>query len=292
MDRLENLKNIIMYLMADEHVSHQIPSSLEERQRMMRALMNVWSSESIQACLEGRVATNEDGVNVWSSESIQACLEGRVATNEDGVNVWKPCPIAEDFLTMQDAELQMQREDKGVVEVNDEGLTIWQGDITRLKVDAIVNAANAQALGCWAPLHNCIDNCIHSAAGIQLRKECADKMQGRLLATGDAFITKGYNLPARHVIHTVGPIIPDGVPTKQQEELLAQCYHSCLDLAEQNGLESIAFCCISTGVFHFPNELAAKIAIKTVKSYPRHSLKTIVFNVFLDKDRDIYRQLL
>ena len=246
MDRLENLKNIIMYPMADEHVSHQIPSTLEERQRMMRALMNVW----------------------------------------------EPKAISNDFLTMQDAELQMQREDKGVVKVHDEGLTIWQGDITRLKVDAIVNAANAQALGCWAPLHNCIDNCIHSAAGIQLRKECADKMQGRLLATGDAFITQGYNLPARHVIHTVGPIIPDGIPTKEQEEQLAQCYRSCLDLAEQNGLESIAFCCISTGVFHFPNEQAAKIAIETVKSYPRHALKTIVFNVFLDKDRDIYQRLL
>ena len=274
MDRLENLKNIIMYLMADEHVSHQIPSSLEERQRMMRALMNV-----------------------WSSESIQACLEGRVATNEDEVNVWEPRPISEDFLKMQDAELQMQCEDKGVVEISDitpqtSDILLWQGDITRLKVDAIVNAANAQALGCWAPLHNCIDNCIHSAAGIQLRKECADKMQGRLLATGDAFITQGYNLPARHVIHTVGPIIPDGIPTKEQEEQLAQCYRSCLDLAEQNGLESIAFCCISTGVFHFPNELAARIAIETVKSYPRHALKTIVFNVFLDKDRDIYQQLL
>lgn len=274
MDRLENLKNIIMYLMADEHVSHQIPSSLEERQRMMRALMNV-----------------------WSSESIQACLEGRVATNEDEVNVWEPRPIAEDFLMKQDVELQMQREDKGVVEISDitpqtSDILLWQGDITRLKVEAIVNAANAQALGCWAPLHNCIDNCIHSAAGIQLRKECADKMQGRLLATGDAFITQGYNLPARHVIHTVGPIIPDGVPTKEQEEQLAQCYRSCLDLAEQNGLESIAFCCISTGVFHFPNELAARIAIETVKSYPRHALKTIVFNVFLDKDRDIYQQLL
>ena len=246
MDRLENLKNIIMYLMADEHVSHRIPSTLEERQRMMRALMNVW----------------------------------------------EPRPIAEDILMKQDVELQMQREDKGVVKVHDEGLTIWQGDITRLKVEAIVNAANAQALGCWAPLHNCIDNCIHSAAGIQLRKECADKMQGRLLATGDAFITQGYNLPARYVIHTVGPIIPDGIPTKEQEEHLAQCYRSCLDLAEQNGLESIAFCCISTGVFHFPNEQAAKIAIETVKSYPRHALKTIVFNVFLDKDRNIYQQLL
>ena len=258
MDRLENLKNIIMYLMADEHVSHQIPSTLEERQRMMRALMNVW----------------------------------------------EPRPIAEDFLMKQDVELQMQCEDKGIVSLKDmaaansslftfhSSLLLWQGDITRLKVEAIVNAANAQALGCWAPLHNCIDNCIHSAAGIQLRKECADKMQGRLLATGDAFITQGYNLPARHVIHTVGPIIPDGIPTKEQEEQLAQCYRSCLDLAEQNGLESIAFCCISTGVFHFPNELAARIAIETVKSYPRHSLKTIVFNVFLDKDRDIYEQLL
>ena len=274
MDRLENLKNIIMYLMADEHVSHRIPSTLEERQRMMRALMNV-----------------------WSSESIQACLEGRVATNEDEVNVWEPRPISEDFLKMQDAELQMQREDKGVVEISDitpqtSDILLWQGDITRLKVDAIVNAANAQALGCWAPLHNCIDNCIHSAAGIQLRKECNDTMQGRLLATGNAFITKGDNLPAKHVIHTVGPIIPDGIPTKEQEEQLAACYRSCLDLAEKNGLESIAFCCISTGVFHFPNQRAAEIAIETVKSYPRHSLKTIVFNVFLDKDRDIYEQLL
>ena len=274
MDRLENLENIIMYLMADEHVSHQIPFTLEERQRMMRALMNV-----------------------WSSESIQACLEGRVATNEDEVNVWKPKAISNDFLTMQDAELQMQREDKGVVEISDitpqtSDIRLWQGDITRLKVEAIVNAANAQALGCWAPLHNCIDNCIHSAAGIQLRKECADKMQGRLLATGDAFITQGYNLPAKHVIHTVGPIIPDGIPTKEQEEQLAQCYRSCLDLAEENGLESIAFCCISTGVFHFPNQRAAEIAIETVRSYPRHALKTIVFNVFLDKDRDIYQQLL
>ena len=258
MDRLENLKNIIMYLMADNRVSHRIPSTLEERQRMMRALMNVW----------------------------------------------EPKAISNDFLTMQDAELQMQREDKGVVGLENmaaansslftfhSSLLLWQGDITRLKVDAIVNAANAQALGCWAPLHNCIDNCIHSAAGIQLRKACNDTMQGRLLATGNAFITKGYNLPAKHVIHTVGPIIPDGIPTKEQEEQLAQCYRSCLDLAEQNGLESIAFCCISTGVFHFPNELAARIAIETVKSYPRHALKTIVFNVFLDKDRDIYQQLL
>ena len=258
MDRLENLKNIIQYLMADNHVSYQIPSSLNEKQRMMRALMNVW----------------------------------------------EPREISADFLTIQDAELQQQAEDKGVVTIDSiaeansslftfhSSLLLWQGDITRLKVDAIVNAANAQGLGCWAPLHNCIDNCIHSAAGIQLRKECNDQLQGRLLKTGEAMMTKGYNLPAKHVIHTVGPIIETGFPTKEQEEQLTQCYRSCLDLAEQAGLESIAFCCISTGVFHFPNERAAEIAIETVKRYPRQSVKTVVFNVFLDKDYDVYRRLM
>ncbi len=244
-DRLENLKGIIQYLMADLDISHQVPHTLEERQRMMRALMNVWI----------------------------------------------PKPIETAFLAAQDAELQMQREEKGMVTPTGEGFLLWQGDITRLKVDAIVNAANAQALGCWSPLHNCIDNCIHSAAGIQLRKECADIMQGRLLDTGDAIITQGYNLPAKHVTHTVGPIIESGQPTEQQKEQLAQCYRSCLDLAEKHQLQSIAFCCISTGVFHFPNELAAEIAVKTVKEYPLQSLKTIVFNVFLDKDRDIYQRL-
>ena len=231
--------------MVDAHVSHRIPATLEERQRMMRALSNIW----------------------------------------------EPRNISPEFLTMQDAELVLQREDKGVVSINDEGLQLWQGDITRLQVGAIVNAANAQALGCWSPLHNCIDNCIHSAAGIQLRKECADIMQGQLLRTGEAFITKGYNLPAKHVIHTVGPIIESGCPSKEQEEQLAQCYRSCLNLAEENGLQSIAFCCISTGVFHFPNRRAAEIAIETVRAYPRKSIKTVVFNVFLDKDYDIYKEL-
>jgi len=245
MERLENLETIIQYLMADAHVSHRIPATLEERQRMMRALSNIW----------------------------------------------EPRNISPEFLTMQDAELVLQREDKGVVSINDEGLQLWQGDITRLQVDAIVNAANAQALGCWSPLHNCIDNCIHSAAGIQLRKECADIMQGQLLRTGEAFITKGYNLPAKHVIHTVGPIIESGCPSKEQEEQLAQCYRSCLNLAEENGLQSITFCCISTGVFHFPNRRAAEIAIETVRAYPRKSIKTVVFNVFLDKDYDIYKEL-
>ena len=251
MDRLENLKNIIQCLMADERVSHRIPSSLEERQRMMRALMNVW----------------------------------------------EPKPISQDLIKMQNVELQQQAKDKGIVTIEGKGLSIWQGDITRLKVGAIVNAANAQGLGCWAPLHNCIDNCIHSAAGIQLRKECNDQLQGRLLKTGEAMMTKGYNLPAEHVIHTVGPIVPQGsLPTKEQEEQLASCYHSCLDIADSNHLESIAFCCISTGVFNFPNLRAAEIAIATVKqwiaAHQASSITQVVFNVFLDKDHDIYKQLI
>ena len=251
MDRLENIKHVIEYLLADKDFGRQIPSNLVECQRLMRALMNIW----------------------------------------------EPRSISPEFLVMQDAELALQREEKGVVTTSDisphtSDIILWQGDITRLQVDAIVNAANAQALGCWSPLHNCIDNCIHSAAGIQLRKACDDIMQGRLLKTGKAFITKGYNLPAKHVIHTVGPIIESGCPSKEQEEELERCYRSCLELAEENHLASIAFCCISTGVFHFPNERAAEIAIETVRAYPRKSVKTVVFNVYLDKDYDIYSELL
>ena len=163
-------------------------------------------------------------------------------------------------------------------------LEIVRNDITKMAVDAIVNAANSSLLGGGG-----VDGAIHRAAGRGLLAECRTLGGCKV---GQAKITGGYNLPCKHVIHTVGPIIADGVPTTEQEELLAQCYRSCLDLAEKNGLESIAFCCISTGVFHFPNKLAAKIAIENVKSYPRHALKTIVFNVFLNKDLDIYRQLL
>ena len=248
MDRLKNLDYIIRCLMADVGVSRQTPSSLREKQLLMRALMNVR----------------------------------------------RPIPASEDFLRAQDEELRLQAEDKGVVTIDGEGLQLWQGDITRLKVDAIVNAANAQMLGCWSPLHACIDNCIHSAAGIQLRQECFELMQtqGHDEPTGRAKLTLGYNLPAKYVIHTVGPIVPDGMPTQEQEAQLAACYRSCLDAAEEAGCESIAFCCISTGVFHFPNERAAEIAVETVGRYPFHSLKTVVFNVFLDKDYDIYRGIL
>ena len=252
MDRLQNLDFIIACLMEENpQLGHKIPASLQEKQRLMRALMNVR----------------------------------------------QPMPASEAFLHAQDEELRQQADDKGIVTIDGKGLLIWQGDITRLKVDAIVNAANAQMLGCWTPLHACIDNCIHSAAGVQLREACNTVMKGRLLPTGKAVITAGYNLPARHVIHTVGPIIdaPVGVraiPSEAQQKLLADCYRNCLRIAEQHQLESIAFCCISTGVFRFPNELAAEIAVRTVREFDRRWLKTIVFNVFLDKDYDIYQRLL
>lgn len=208
------------------------------------------------------------------------------------MNVRQPAQPLQELLDAQDEELRQQREEKGVVEISNPGIHLWQGDITRLKVDAIVNAANNQLLGCFVPLHACIDNAIHSAAGIQLRCACNGIMQGREEPTGRAQITSGYNLPARYVIHTVGPIIPDGMPTKEQTGQLASCYRSCLELAEQNRLQSIAFCCISTGVFRFPQQLAAEIAVRTIKAYSRHHVKTIVFNVFTDTDYGIYRQLL
>ncbi|MBR4390495.1 MAG: protein-ADP-ribose hydrolase [Bacteroidales bacterium] len=213
-------------------------------------------------------------------------------------NVRPPLPVSEEFLHLQDEELQEQLNEKGIVELPDVPMQIWQGDITRLKVDAIVNAANSQMLGCFHPLHKCIDNAIHSAAGVQLREECRQLMlqQGHEEPTGQAKITKAYNLPCKYVIHTVGPIIPNGIPTDFQKEQLTSCYRNIMACADENGLESIAFCCISTGEFRFPNELAAEIAVKTVSDYlsthPNTSLKHIVFNVFKDVDREIYQRLL
>ena len=150
----------------------------------------------------------------------------------------------------------MQLQEKGIVDldsINEFSISLWQGDITRLNVDAIVNAANSRGLGCWHPLHACIDNAIHSAAGLQLRQECNDILRGGTIDTGDAIITQGYNLPAKYVIHTVGPIIATGIPTLEQERQLAECYRSCLRLAVEHECRSIAFCCISTGEFRFPN---------------------------------------
>ena len=210
--------------------------------------------------------------------------EGKRRLLRSLMNVRFPMEISEEYVVMQDALLREEAEEKGIVELEDispigelypcttiknvEKMSLWRGDITRLSVDAIVNAANSQLLGCFVPCHGCIDNVIHSAAGVELRNECAQimELQGHEEPTGKAKITKGYNLPAKHVIHTVGPIVGMEVTKKQKEELKS-CYVSCLKLAEKNGLKSIAFCCISTGEFHFPNKLAAQIAVETVDQY-------------------------
>ena len=218
------------------------------------------------------------------------------------VNTRPPIPADSGWLAMQDELLRGMIADTGVTHVEDippvaadPRLRLWRGDITTLAADAIVNAANSQMLGCWAPGHHCIDNAIHSFAGVQLRAECARIMeaQGHEEPAGTAKITDAYNLPASHVIHTVGPIA-NGHPTDLHREQLASCYSSCLDLAASEGLRSIAFCCISTGIFGFPQEEAAGIAVQTVRRWlDENDLDmTVVFNVFSGDDEAIYRKLL
>ena len=216
------------------------------------------------------------------------------------MNVRMAAPISEAFLQIQDEYLKEETKKKGITDIRvlkpvEEGIYLWQGDITTLKCDAIVNAANSGMTGCYQPCHNCIDNCIHTYAGIQLRNACAKIMekQGYEEPTGRAKITPAFNLPCKYVLHTVGPIV-QGHLTEEHEELLASCYRSCLELAEKNGVKSIAFCCISTGVFMFPNERAAEIAVHTVKEYRKEHGNGIevIFNVWKDKDYEIYRELL
>lgn len=252
----ERLDKLICYLLREkaEYKTISIPDSAADKRRLLRALMNVRP----------------------------------------------PAPVSEDFLKVQDEYLQGVLAEKEVIRTADltpvqPGLYLWQGDITTLAVDAIVNAANSAMLGCFVPCHGCIDNAIHSAAGVQLRLECARIMaqqQGEE-PTGRAKITRAYNLPCRYVLHTVGPII-DGRVTRQDRELLASCYRSCLELAAAHGLKSVAFCCISTGEFHFPNELAAEIAIRTVKAFQQQNPNRmeVIFNVFKDCDYEIYKNLL
>lgn len=205
-----------------------------------------------------------------------------------------------DFLRVQDEYLQEELAAKDITDIRDlspiqPGLYLRQGDITRLRCDAIVNAANSGLTGCYIPCHSCIDNCIHTYAGIQLRLACAEQMalQQCEEPTGRAKITKAYNLPCRYVLHTVGPIIYSQV-APDDERLLASCYRSCLELAEQYHIGSIAFCCISTGVFHFPRQRAAQIAVNTVQQYlaKTNSKMKVIFNVFQDEDRAIYERLL
>ena len=232
----------------------EIPQDFEEQRALLRALMNV-----------------------------------RIAKNVD-----------DEFIKVQDEYLKEEIKRKGIVDIDDlkpikDGIYLWQGDITTLRCDVIVNAANSGMTGCYVPNHRCIDNCIHSFAGVQLRLECDEIMtkQGYSEPTGQAKITKSYNLPCKYIIHTVGPII-NGKLTSEDCDLLESCYKSCLELAVKNNLDSIAFCCISTGEFHFPNDKAAQIAVKTVEEFMKKetSLKKVIFNVFKDMDKEIYRKLL
>lgn len=232
----------------------EIPQDFEEQRALLRALMNV-----------------------------------RIAKNVD-----------DEFIKVQDEYLKEEIKRKGIVDIDDlkpikDGIYLWQGDITTLRCDAIVNAANSGMTGCYVPNHRCIDNCIHSFAGVQLRLECDEIMtkQGYSESTGQAKITNSYNLPCKYIIHTVGPII-NGKLTSEDCDLLESCYKSCLELAVKNNLDSIAFCCISTGEFYFPNDKAAQIAVKTVEEFMKKetSLKKVIFNVFKDMDKEIYRKLL
>ena len=214
------------------------------------------------------------------------------------MNIRSPNNISEEYLKIEDEYLQDRLKNKKLISIDDikpikDDLYIWKGDITTLKIEAIVNAANSAMLGCFVPLHKCIDNAIHSASGTRLRLYCNDIMKGNLEKTGSCLITPAFNLPSKYVLHTVGPIIKNEV-SKNDEELLYKCYKSCLETAKNNNIKSIAFCSISTGEFRFPNELASYIAVKAVRYFLEntgYNIK-IVFNVFKDLDYRLYNNIL
>ncbi len=265
MTREERVESLIQYLKKENagYASIQEPVNYAEKRRLLRSLMNArWPGWAAEEFLEAQ---------------DELLLE---ETEERGIVTLAEIPLIKDEYACTEIK-------------NSDKISLWQGDITRLSVDAIVNAANSQLLGCFVPCHGCIDNVIHSAAGIQLRNECAEIMerQGHDEPTGKAKITKGYNLPAKHVLHTVGPIVGIEVTDKQKEQLKS-CYLNCLKLAEKEGLKSVVFCCISTGEFHFPNKLAAQIAVDTVDRYLTSSkIERVVFNVFKNEDLNIYKKL-
>ena len=253
---------IKMLIAEDSQYSHiEIPKNIDEQKVLLRSLMNVRPTDT----------------------------------------------APEGFLQIQDEYLRQAISEKGITDcrdipaVSDKGwlknVSLWKGDITLLKCDAIANACNSGMLGCFQPMHLCIDNAIHTFAGIQLRIEMGRIMraQGHEEPTGQAKITHGYNLPARHILHTVGPIV-NGIPSEHDHAMLRSCYMSCLSLAALHNLESVAFCCISTGVFGFPKKPAAETAVKAVMDYMNEnretSIKQVIFNVFSEQDEHIYREIL
>lgn len=234
-------------------------------------------------------------------------MDGKKRIFRSLMNIRVPKEMPDEVLEVQDDYLKARSEEKGIVGLPDipvirDGLSIWQGDITRLAVDAIVNAANSQMLGCFVPMHTCIDNCIHTYAGIQLRAECNEKMNQFRMKYGRNYeqptavpmLTGGFNLPAKKVVHIVGPIVQYKL-TPELEKDLENCYKNTLDICAENGLKSVAFCCISTGVFHFPNQRAAEIAVKTVTDWLHDNpgkVERVIFNVFKDEDKSIYEELI
>lgn len=254
MEQSERREYLIKYLLSEINSSAQIPKDTDGQKRLLRALFNVRM----------------------------------------------PKEASSEFLQIQDKYLQEELLKKGITDFSElspaaPDLYLWKGDITTLKCDGIVNAANPQMLGCFCPNHGCIDNAIHTYSGIRLRLECASIMdnQGFEEPTGKAKITKAYNLPCKYVLHTVGPVVY-GSLTELNKKQLADCYRSCLALADKYGLQSIAFCCISTGEYRFPNAEAAEIALGTVIDYKRSTQSKIkvIFNVFKEADYDLYAKLL
>lgn len=258
----------------------------------------------------------EDSVRYRSMELPESDEEKRTVLRSL-MNIRMPSELEAEVLHVQDEYLSERAREKGIVTLSDipavsesinsshphaNKISIWQGDITRLETGAIVNAANSQMLGCFVPMHTCIDNCIHTFAGVQLRSEC-DRYMNRMKMrygnryeepTGEAVLTGAYNLPAQYVIHTVGPIVDSKLNDKHRNDL-RKCYNSIMECCLQNNIKSVAFCCISTGVFHFPNDEAARIAVDTVSEFldtNGESFDRIIFNVFKDYDRDIYEELL
>ena len=253
-------------------------------------------------------------VEVFKADSVQyknletpTDPEGKRRILRSLMNIRMPKHLDDSVLALQDEYLQERILERGIVELQEipvirDGLSIWQGDITRLAVDAIVNAANSQMLGCFIPMHSCIDNCIHTFAGVQLRAECSRQMNQLRIRYGRDYVqptavpmlTDGFNLPAKKIIHIVGPIVENQL-TPALENDLANCYQNTLDLCAENGLRSVAFCCISTGVFRFPNQRAARIAVKTVSKWldeHKGKINRVIFNVFKDEDKEYYEELL
>ncbi len=258
---------------------------------------------SREECLDYLVRAFRDDSEHYNDIEIPSDTENKRILLRSLMNIRMPKKIPEKVLKVQDAYLQYRIKENGIVAFQEipevrEHISIWQGDITRLQIDAVVNAANSQMLGCFVPMHTCIDNCIHTFAGVQLRAEC-DRQMRKLRAeygpdyeqpTAVGMLTDGYNLPAKKVVHIVGPIVQDRL-TKDLEQDLADCYKNTLDLCRENGLKSVAFCCISTGVFRFPNKRAAEIAVKTVTEWLSehpNTIERVIFNVFKDEDKAYY----